>query len=275
MNAKAVIAVIVGVVMYLVIIAIPVSEMSRLFIFLGVIVILPYVVGPILIRYRQRLSANPQLEPKAPQDLSREVSEFFQRATQDLTGEGLTGWPPFAHRLDNVTMYLKLFLNNETGDSITATAIYSNLKGAVRLRAKNLIITTKLDDGQWYTTSNASVPGIFCRSPDRHGLFLPQVQDNSRLYRINRAWLHKAAPAGRPVLPAEGREIASVAEEMADSLARQVQLGFYYIDPALNRYRPTWKGAVLMTWKMCWPVKQIRKALRIRKDKRIVRRLGF
>lgn len=275
MKPMTIIATVAMAVVYLAIRTTSASDATVFFIFASVIVVLPYVAGPILIRFKQRHSVHPQLEPKAPQDLPGEVSEFFQRATQDLTGEGFTVWPAFTHRAQNATAHLKLFLNREVGDSIIATAIYSNAKGVERLRTKNLIITTKLDDGQRYVTSNTQVRGIFRNPQGQHGLFLPQIRDNSQLYKIHRAWLAKAAPAGQRILPAKGREVDAIAEEMTGNLDRQVELGFFYIDRVSDSYRPTWKGAVLMTWKVCWPVKQIRKVYRARKDKEIVHSLGF
>jgi hypothetical protein len=52
-----------------------------------------------------------------------------------------------------------------------------------------------------------------------------------------------------------------------------VDCGYYYRDELAGVQRPTWKGAILMTWKLCWPVKPIRLALRRHGARRLLHEL--
>ena len=38
----------------------------------------------------------------------------------------------------------------------------------------------------------------------------------------------------------------------------QIDTGYMYLSPHERLYRPTWKGAFLMTWGQLWPFKAIR-----------------
>jgi hypothetical protein len=56
-------------------------------------------------------------------------------------------------------------------------------------------------------------------------------------------------------------------------MARHVDLGYYYRDELAGVQRPTLKGAYLMSWRLLWPVKPIRAALRRSKAQRLLREL--
>ena len=48
--------------------------------------------------------------------------------------------------------------------------------------------------------------------------------------------------------------------------------GYYYHDEEHRVYRLTWRGAILMTWKLLWPIKQIRAMLARREGRAIAAR---
>jgi hypothetical protein len=46
-------------------------------------------------------------------------------------------------------------------------------------------------------------------------------------------------------------------EQNRRTLARQAELGYYFLDESGENYRLTWRGAFRSTWRMLWPLKQI------------------
>ena len=60
------------------------------------------------------------------------------------------------------------------------------------------------------------------------------------------------------------------AQVMVETYDRQVQIGWLYRDAAAGAYRPTWKGAFLMTWGQLWPMKAIREAGLRARERRIL-----
>jgi hypothetical protein len=57
-------------------------------------------------------------------------------------------------------------------------------------------------------------------------------------------------------------------------LTHAVATGYYWIDERWGVYRPTWKGALLMTGKHAWPVRPIYRALRHRRTRGLLREAG-
>jgi hypothetical protein len=71
-------------------------------------------------------------------------------------------------------------------------------------------------------------------------------------------------------LPPEGDEIHALSTSFTKTLMRQVEFGYLYLDEAANVFRPTVKGAILMTWKIAWPTGMIKRALIRRKARQLM-----
>ena len=57
--------------------------------------------------------------------------------------------------------------------------------------------------------------------------------------------------------------------------AKYSESGYYYHDEEHRVYRLTWRGAILMSWKLLWPIKQIRAILGRVKAARLLREVGM
>jgi hypothetical protein len=53
-----------------------------------------------------------------------------------------------------------------------------------------------------------------------------------------------------------------------------VGAGYYEADEERGLVRPTWKGAVLITWRLLWPVKPLYRAVRRRATHQLFERFG-
>ena len=82
---------------------------------------------------------------------------------------------------------------------------------------------------------------------------------------VHRAALEDFAPGRKGTLPAPGEERSKLAESMTKELTAAADAGHMYLDHASDVYRPTWKGAFLMTWKCILPGTAILRARMRRK----------
>ena len=62
---------------------------------------------------------------------------------------------------------------------------------------------------------------------------------------------------------------------MRKDYERQVEFGYMFLGTRSATYRPTWKGASLMAWKLTWPVSAIRSWGMRAKARATMRRLGL
>ena len=69
------------------------------------------------------------------------------------------------------------------------------------------------------------------------------------------------------------------ANELGNSTQKQIHgqtvIGFFYLDSRQEFYRLTWKGTFLTTWKLLWPIKQIRRAMMRRQNRRLLAEWGM
>ena len=251
-----------------------VSRGSYALLVLAVVVLLPYVLGPLLIRFMHRQSAQPQLAPKRPEDLPRPATLFIVEATNALTTEGFAQWPIFAFGSETAMLFLKYFVNRATGDAAMAVVVQAGVGDIKRIADKHVTFSTKLVDEFEIRTTNTGTIGVMPPVPGRDVLQLLNVRDPLRLHQIHVARVRRLSQGRSPVLPSEGQEIATVTAEISQDLTRQVAVGYFYLDAKSQSYRPTWKGAVLMTWKSAWPVKQIRRQRLMRRANEALRRIG-
>ena len=130
---------------------------------------------------------------------------------------------------------------------------------------------TEYTDGTQFSTHNGKFPGVLPPARSRPGsMAFPQVRGVRLLHAIHAL---RAEPEG-------GVDVGI--DDPVERLMRDSRLehsawlaaGYYRPEPGSTRLRLTWKGAILMSWKLLWPVPQTRLAWRRWRAARILRSIG-
>src|SRR5215203_6120999 len=129
---------------------------------------------------------------------------------------------------------------------------------------------TEFEDGPEIDTNNAPLPAILSPVLQKQVHSLPGIDDAATLYKVHRYLTSDVRGPVKP-LPSKYRIAESMEIESVRTLRRQVEAGYFYLDKSRGTYRPTAVGAVLMSWKLLWPVGMIRAALMRRNAARLVR----
>ena len=72
-----------------------------------------------------------------------------------------------------------------------------------------------------------------------------------------------------------GEEIEHFRASHKKALSEQAALGYYYLDETTERYRHSWSSAILTTWRLLWPVKQVLMLCKARRGRLIARAAGI
>ena len=236
------------------------------------IVALPFALGPVLVKYTQKFTAVPGVTPISPEEfgLPPDVAEFFDRIEQELRpadfARGATAL--IEGVVTNATAVIAMF-DHQGGDDLAMVSViygFSEVEGErkVQLQTRYVELQTDFADGSVLNTNNSTKENAFPQSPRQTLHQLPQVADAGKLYAAHRRAIQElGSRVAKPFVPAE-RRLEVVAEEMAQVFARQVETGYLFLGPD-GFYRPTWGGAIRMTWKLVWPVVSIRRYLRRRR----------
>ena len=239
--------------------------MLLIFYFALIALLLPYVLGPFLIHSKNRFPAAPTFDILEPGQLPAGVLLAFREQGKSLefAGFSLVDYLTESGKVTKVTMYVALLTNRSKGDmallvDMTATG------GEANLHNSYVEFSTNYADGLNINTNSSSQVTAFSKTREKLTFQFPAVRDPRALYTIHRRLLANQRSRSIVKTVAEGSETHEVERSMVREMARQERLGYFYLDTAAAAYRPTWKGAVLMTWRSAWPVKDIRGILQNR-----------
>ena len=227
---------------------------------IGLGLLIPYILGPLLVRALSRWPAHPELDPYDPKDeiTPPQIGTFFDDVATALAREG------YAHELwliqrgmvQHTVSRLRVFVNEREQSAAIAYAIISDDPRASQFVSYIDFITHRRD-GRHRLTNNAPRPSPYPPIAQRELEMFPQVRDPARLARLHRALCSRD---GRPApLPEEFRDdpVRYSADAVRRELMYQVTTGYLALDDMGEHLRPTLRGAALMTWKMLPPTSWI------------------
>jgi hypothetical protein len=239
-----------------------------------------YVVVPVLVRFTQKHAAQPQYVTFSLDDvtLPREVARDFDALIDRLKPAGFEPVAVIARprALQNIHT-VQLYLANRRDKVVAgATTFYVTKDGVTRRALFYVWITTRFRDGTVLALNNSRQIGSF---PPRPGLtteWLPSVRDPARLYRLHREMVARSGLRDKafPLDEEFGGDAAAYqATTSAGELDHAARAGYMELSSDGETYRPTWKGAFLMTWKLLWPANLMLRAARDRRARRLLAEL--
>jgi hypothetical protein len=215
---------------------------------------------------------NVPIDPEGP-GLPREVSEHYRHAVAGLTPLGFKPLLSYSKTklVPNAIGFSTVLKNDRTGDVATIV----NSFGSLGIKTSILVFRTEFADETIVTTSNNNFPSPYpAPRPPVHVFTIPQVQDPGRLYRVHQAFVGQFDKGGMRRDPIGDDTAAYLKRSQQRENARFVACGYQYLDEARRVQRLTWKGVILGTLKMIWPVRQIRNVWRRWKAARLLHELN-
>lgn len=223
---------------------------------IGVGLLIPYTLGPLLVRALSRWPAHPEVEPYNPRDDQPppEIGTFFEDVEQALGREGYAPevWLLQRGMVQHTISRMRVFVNAREESAAIAYAIVSD-DPRVRQFVSYVDFITYRRDGRHRLTNNAPRPSPYPPLPHRELEMFPQVRDPGRLARLHRALCSRD---GRPApLPEEFRQdpVSYASDAIRRELMCQVGTRYLALDETGDYLRPSVRGAALMTWKMLPP----------------------
>jgi hypothetical protein len=236
-----------------------------------IVLLVRYVGGPLLIHRTLKMAAEPRLIPFALDhpSLPPEVARDFDTVTEQLRPAGFEPVAGLAlpGQVPNVRSILLLLANRPARDAALASVMYADNPTGPPRRVSYVEFVSAFRDGTVVLTNNAPQRGTFGPRPTHTVVRFPAVQEADALYRLHQALVERH-PGGIKRLRLDeefgGDAQAWMAASMGEEMEAQHKTGYLYLSQQEQVYRPTLKGAFLMTWKLMWPATAIRR----RRDER-------
>lgn len=238
----------------------------------------PHLLGPLIIYLTQKSQAYPNFTVINPRDLPPQIFATFARSREILAGLGFET-VACLHKdglMTNVRAYMLLLVNRQTKESALVYDMLADT-GISSVHRSVIDFNTELSNGVEICTTTANDPNPYRPYPEKLMYQFPEVKNPWQLYKLHRQMV-QANTEGSDVyayLPAQGDEIRSFSVSFTKTLMRQVEFGYLYLDEATNIFRPTVKGAIIMTWKLAWPTGMIKRALIRRRARRLMSQFRY
>lgn len=284
------------------------ESLRSLGVVLGGLAALAYLLLPLLIKATFRQKAKPTLVPIDPSEgMPGDAAKYFYDAHEQMTALGFEnlGTYQLPDYLSNVRGLLIGFIHRETRDMALTAALYAKNGDNWKLQARFTEIGTDFADASTISTGNLPGPGAFPKKPTDLALILPHLTKLADLYRAHQAILRSHSRGRRSVMKLDDQYGGRIDEYLVDALTSESETAamFGYLkrtpgkasessvisrsSATMDPYRPpavpdvdayftpTWKGAYLMTWQELFPVKQIRRIVRLRHDRGLLAQTDY
>jgi hypothetical protein len=237
------------------------------------------ILTPISLKRAGGIAADRQYLPLDPD--SNEAPEAFRTWSQSVIpsmealGFLVRGHFRPSSDVPNSKVFVTLFENRKSGQTAQLFTVIAQ-RGIIQRGETVLTLTTRFSDRTKLYTSNYRALVNHPQIRIRHGsMSFPDIDDPRRLYAIHQATLL--------FLGASAERINDVIDDPADYLrtefhedvAKLAESGYYYLDTQRDLYRRTWRGAILVTWRMLWPFKWFRELRRRSQRARLLRELDL
>jgi hypothetical protein len=245
--------------------------MEWLLLILAGLVLLQFVLNPILVKRGPGQPANPDLQSIKPESLDPPVAAVILGNAGVLQSLGfeLADLVELRQQAHGAQILFSLLKNGKTQEAA--------LSAFVRMPARAFSyveFASRFADETSLCTNNNPQLNVTARDPRKRIHQLVHVQDIRRLYAAHGKLTQELTGTTYPQLAWIGKETDYLAEVMRKDYERQVKFGYMFLDTASATYRPTWNGAILMSWRLTWPVSSIRSWWMRTKARATTRRLG-
>jgi len=238
--------------------------MTCFFVTLFLVIVIPYVGIPLLLRSKITLRSEPVLAPLAPEDLPADVVAHFAKAAQPLaTNE----FEPVAYfSAPDVPpggfSFIAFWTSPKAQD--LATVIVSMEGGTLPMTKQTKTVHTDFysvfDNGFRIVTSNDPRIPWTPAAPGQDVVQVMDVESPAVVYRLHSNRASRLMPAGAAkVLPAAGEEMAWFRGLVAERIRQQQMAGYLEPGTTAGTSRLSMKGAFAMGASMLPPVHQIRR----------------
>ncbi|MBV9463941.1 MAG: hypothetical protein JO317_06905 [Verrucomicrobiae bacterium] len=246
-------------------------------VYVGIVAAAFFLIVPTSLKLSIAYSAQPSVSPLDPEKLPPVVQAFFEKTAPGLIEDGFEWIGDAANVLvsGHISETSHYRVLHRAGTDLALVASQMAKAGTRTLAVQSVAFVTAFASGQRVITGNSKLkPTLASRAFDDE-IRVPEIQDAQWLYRLHykRCETLDATEARSPIPepPAEALFRTIWLEQMD----RSVRAGIYFLHPASQTYRLTWKGAFLTAWSHLWPISAILRSRQRSRNARLIREIGL
>ena len=210
------------------------------------------ILGPLMVWRLQRLPESYSFRLLDSDTFLVERSEAYRSLHAEIQHKRFEYVGSSELLCGNASMFFGVY--HHYGDKLVCSLV--TVKSGL-VHSTHIEFTKVYADGSVLDVSNAAIPNVFPRSVMKLAFRFPWVNDFDRLLKISRFLIDRHKNCTTDTSLAQGDEFTEIEGYMNRELAELIERG--WVSPLVHNgeRRLTFKGAVLMTWKLIFPIKQI------------------
>lgn len=210
-----------------------------------------YFLGPIMVYFNQKLPIKYRFETLDSEVFIKERGSMFRALHEQILGSRFRYVGSSELNMSHSALYFSIYYSEEL--KLTCTLMTAH--AAHNIPFTQVEFTQIYDDGTLFGVNNNAIFGAYPKWSIKDGYRFPSVNDFNRLLDITEKLIRRYKSDCSPIALEPGTEFQTIENHLNDEVQHLIEIG--WVSPKQNgkSYHLTIKGAVIMTWKMCWPIK--------------------
>lgn len=210
-----------------------------------------YLLGPIMVYINQKLPIKYRFKILDRETFLKERGSMFGALHEQILGSGFRYVGSSELNMSHSALYFSIYYSED----LRLTCTLMTAHAAHNAPFTQIEFTQIYEDGTLFGVNNNGIFGAYPKWSIKDGYRFPSVNDFNRLLSITHKLISRYKRDCFPIALEPGSEFQTIENHLNDEVQHLIEIGWVSPKQHGESYHLSIKGAVLMTWKMCWPIK--------------------
>ena len=228
-----------------------------------IVISIQYIVGPILVFKSQIFPSKYKFNILDPEDFLAERSQTFLELHELIINNGFEYIGSSELIQSHSSMYFSIYNNFELKLACTLSTAHSQPTNSTQIE-----FTQMYSNGSVINVNNAPLFNIYPATNKKVCFRFPDTNDFETLLNMANRIIKSNKKHEERITFEKGQEISSIEGHLNTELGYLIEKGWVADKVENNERKLTLLGSILMTWQLCWPIKQILNAADVSASKK-------
>ncbi|MCP4401511.1 MAG: hypothetical protein GY801_29965 [bacterium] len=210
-----------------------------------------YLLGPIMVYFNQKLPIKYRFNILDSETFLKERGSMFRALHEQILSSGFRYVDSSELKMSHSALYFSIYYSEELKLTCTLMTAHATHNAPFT----QIEFTQIYDNGTLFGVNNNAVFGAYPKWSIKDGYRFPSINDFNKLLIITHKLISRYKSDCSPVALEPGSEFQTIENHLNDEVQHLIKIGWVSPKQHGQSYHLTIKGAVIMTWKMCWPIK--------------------
>ena len=210
-----------------------------------------YVLGPIMVYFNQKLPIKYKFKILDRETFLNERGSLFRALHEQALSAGFRYVGSSELNMSHSALHFSIYYSEKF--KLTCTLMTAH--GTHVAPFTQIEFTQIYEDGTLFWVNNSSVVNAYPKWSIKDGYRFPGINDFTDLLVITHKLISRYKPDRVPRALEPGSEFQTIENHFNHELQHLIEVGWVSPRQHNQSYHLTIKGAIFMTWKMCWPIK--------------------